>query len=140
VDDNVDAANTMAMLLRLSGHEVRTAHDGPSAIHAAQSYRPDIVLLDIGLPGMDGFEVARRLRALPDLKRLVLVALTGYGQEEDRRRSSAAGFDHHLVKPVDPSTLTELLAACLPSNGEAATGGKPDDSRRGAALSGGASS
>jgi two-component system, chemotaxis family, CheB/CheR fusion protein len=137
VDDNVDAANTMAMLLGIAGHEVRTAYDGSAALAAAQAYGPEIVLLDIGLPGMDGYEVARRLRAIPELERCVLVALTGYGQEEDRRRSSAAGFDYHLVKPVDPQSLTELLSACLPSNGASASFG---GARRGAELPGSASS
>jgi PAS domain S-box-containing protein len=123
VDDNLDAANTLAMLLRILGHDVRTAHDGPSAIEAAQAWRPDIVLLDIGLPGMDGYEVARRLRALPDLRACILVAVTGYGQEEDRRRSANAGFDHHLVKPVDPQALTELLAECAPRRAAAVASG-----------------
>jgi CheY-like chemotaxis protein len=126
VDDNVDAANTMALLLRLAGHDVRTAHDGPSAIDAARTHPPEVILLDIGLPGMDGYEVARRLRASPTLDGCVLVALTGYGQEEDRRRSWAAGFDHHLVKPVEPQSLTELLAECTRSKRpatQAETGG-----------------
>jgi PAS domain S-box-containing protein len=118
VDDNVDAVNSLAMLLEIIGHEVRTAHDGPAAIAAAKDYRPEIILLDIGLPGMDGYKVARHLRELPELAKSVLVAVTGYGQEEDRRRSAAAGFDHHLVKPVDPQTLTRLLASCEPSNGD----------------------
>jgi PAS domain S-box-containing protein len=122
VDDNIDAANTMAMLLRILGHDVRTAHDGASAIESAQVWRPDIVLLDIGLPGMDGYEVARRLRAIAELGGCVLVAVTGYGQEEDRRRSANAGFDHHLVKPVDPQALTGLLAECLPPTAAAVSG------------------
>jgi PAS domain S-box-containing protein len=123
VDDNLDAANTMAMLLRILGHDVRTAHDGSSAMEAAQAWRPDIVLLDIGLPGMDGYEVARRLRAIPDLRACILVAVTGYGQEEDRRRSANAGFDHHLVKPVDPQALTELLAECASPRAAAVASG-----------------
>jgi CheY-like chemotaxis protein len=109
VDDNMDAANSLAMLLRLKGHHVRTAHDGPAALEATQSHRPDLVFLDIGMPGMDGYEVARRLRNNRDLQHTVLAALTGWGQQDDRRRSADAGFDHHLVKPVDSSTIDELL-------------------------------
>ncbi len=111
VDDNVDAATTLARLLkRLYGQEVRLAFDGPTAIEAALDARPDLVLLDIGMPGMDGYEVARRLRALPGFERTLIVALTGWGQEKDRERSVRAGFDKHLVKPVDPSGLMDLLA------------------------------
>ena len=114
VDDNVDAAESLAMLLRLWGHEVAVAHDGPAALRAAEAQRPEVALLDIGLPGMDGYELARRLRSQPGLGRAVLVALTGWGQEEDRRRSQEAGFDHHLTKPVELSALQELLAQTQP--------------------------
>lgn len=111
VDDNVDGAESLAMLLTKAGHEVRLVHDGPSALAAALEYRPDVVLLDIGLPkGMDGYEVARRLRSEAGLRDAVLLALTGFGQAEDRRRSEEAGFDHHLVKPVEPDRLKQLLA------------------------------
>ena len=110
VDDNVDAAESLAMLLRLWGHEVAVAHDGPAALRAAEGQRPQVALLDIGLPGMDGYELARRLRSQPGLGRVVLVALTGWGQEEDRRRSQEAGFDHHLTKPVELGALQKLLA------------------------------
>jgi PAS domain S-box-containing protein len=110
VDDNKDAADSLAVLLRLWGHEVRIAHDGVSAVKAAGSYRPDVALLDIGLPGLDGYEVARRLRANPSLAGMELIAVTGYGQDTDRRRSREAGFDAHLVKPVDLTELQELLA------------------------------
>ncbi|MGZ3388193.1 MAG: ATP-binding protein [Isosphaeraceae bacterium] len=113
VDDNVDAAAGMAMLLRLSGHEVAVAHDGPAALRAAAAQRPQVALLDINLPGMDGYELARRLRSQPGLGQAVLVALTGWGQEEDRR-SPEAGFDHHMVKPVDLSALQALLAQAQP--------------------------
>jgi PAS domain S-box-containing protein len=109
VDDNADSAESLAMMLRLLGHEVHTAHDGPTAVLAAATIAPDVVLLDIGLPGMDGYEVARQLRALPQVRGAVLVAQTGWGQEEDRRKSREAGFDHHLVKPVDPAALREVL-------------------------------
>jgi PAS domain S-box-containing protein len=109
VDDNSDSAESMAMLLRAIGHEVRTAHDGPAALEQSLQYRPEYVLLDIGLPGMDGYEVAQRLRALPGQPAMVVVAMTGYGQEEDRKRSRDAGFDHHFVKPVDLAQLEAIL-------------------------------
>jgi PAS domain S-box-containing protein len=109
VDDNRDAAESFAMLLRLDGHDVRVVHDGPAALQLAADYRPDIAFLDIGMPGMDGYELCRRLRALPAFARVVLVALTGWGQEEDRQRSSEAGFDRHLVKPVELQSLRRLL-------------------------------
>ncbi len=111
VDDNVDSAVSMAMLLRMSGHDVRTAHTGPDAIEAANTYQPDVVLLDIGLPLVNGYEVARRLRANPKLKNVRLVATTGYGLESDIQLSREAGFDSHMVKPVDPKKVQELLMA-----------------------------
>ena len=111
VDDNQDAAESMALLLQIWGHDVRTAHDGPAALAVAADYRPDVVLLDIGLPGMSGYEVAERLRELPGPERPVLVAVTGYGQQSDRRRTRDAGFDHHLVKPVEHAQLKEILTA-----------------------------
>jgi len=110
VDDNVDAAASLAMLLRLQGNDVHVVHDGPHALEAATALRPQVVLLDIGLPGMDGLEVARQLRQLPECQDVLLVAVTGYGQDEDRQRSHEAGFDCHLVKPVNPGDLQELLA------------------------------
>ena len=109
VDDHRDAALTLARVLELWGHEVRVAHGGPEAIAAFAARPPDLVLLDIGLPGMDGYQVAARLRGLSGPVRPVLAALTGYGQDEDRRRSREAGFDHHLVKPVAPDELLALL-------------------------------
>ncbi|HWB14298.1 MAG TPA: PAS domain S-box protein [Pirellulales bacterium] len=111
VDDNQDAADGLAIVLGLAGQDVRTAYDGPSALAEANHFRPDVIFLDIGMPGMDGYEVARRLRADPELKGALLVALTGWGQEADRRRSFDAGFDHHLVKPVDTDVLNDLLAS-----------------------------
>lgn len=111
VDDNVDAAKSIAMILRLTGYDVHCVHDGPSALEAAHAYRPDVVVLDIGLPGMSGYEVARRLREQPEFKRTPLVAVTGYGQDEDRRRSKEVGFDHHLTKPVDPNALQAFVAS-----------------------------
>ncbi|HKB04165.1 MAG TPA: PAS domain S-box protein [Gemmataceae bacterium] len=109
VDDHADAADSLAWLLRMDGHDVRVARNGPAAVESAQADPPDVVLLDLGMPGMDGFEVARRLRQGP-AARTVIAALTGWGQEEDRRRTREAGFDHHLVKPADPNDLRELLA------------------------------
>jgi two-component system CheB/CheR fusion protein len=110
VDDNVDAAESVAMILRLSGYDVRCTYDGVSALDAAKAYHPDVVVLDIGLPGISGYEVARRLRLDPEFEETPLVAVTGYGQDVDRRRSRNAGIDYHLTKPVDPATLQQLLA------------------------------
>ena len=106
VDDNRDAANSLARLLTiLCRQEVRVAYDGPSALEAAASFRPEVVLLDIELPGMDGYEVARNLRARPEFDGTMLVALTGWGQDEDRQRSKEAGFDRHLVQAGGPRRL-----------------------------------
>ena len=109
VDDNVDAAQSLALLLELSGHEVRLAYDGLSAVAAAIAYQPEVVLLDIGLPEIDGYEVARRIRKHYSLQSILLVALTGYGQDTDRQRSQEAGFDHHLVKPASFVEIKKLL-------------------------------
>lgn len=114
VDDNVDSAESMALLLGLGGQEVRTAHDGPAALETARTFKPRVVLLDIGLPGMTGYEVAPRLRELPGMESAVLVALTGYGQEEDRQRALDAGCDHHMVKPVDFDALKALIRSLAP--------------------------
>jgi two-component system, chemotaxis family, CheB/CheR fusion protein len=109
VDDNMFSAETLAALLQLWGHDVQVAHDGPTALELAAVYRPEVVLLDIGLPGMDGYQVARRLREA-GLGSAVLIAASGYAQDEDRRRSRDAGFDHHLSKPLDLDVLEALLA------------------------------
>jgi PAS domain S-box-containing protein len=109
-DDNQDAANTLAMLLRLAGHEVRTAHGGEAALRLATTFQPEIALLDIGMPDLNGYEVARQLRRSDCGKDLRLIALTGWGQDEDKRRAHDAGFDYHLTKPVDPRRLDALLA------------------------------
>ncbi|MEP6802029.1 MAG: PAS domain S-box protein [Acidobacteriota bacterium] len=114
VDDSVDSAEGLARLLEMTGHAVRTAYDGPAALEAALTFRPAVVVLDIGLPGMDGYEVARRLREQPEFKETLLVALTGYGHEEDRRRTAEAGFRHHLVKPVRAEALLALLRGPTP--------------------------
>jgi signal transduction histidine kinase len=121
-DDNNDALESLATLLQLSGHEVYTAANGAMALESAEQHRPEVALLDIGMPKLDGYEVARRIRAQPWGQRITLVALTGWGQDSDRRRSQEAGFDSHLVKPLDLDKLTELLAA-LPVAGSGATRG-----------------
>ena len=113
VDDNVDSADSIAMLLQVSGHEVRVAYSGQDGLDMADKYQPDIVLLDIGLPGMDGYEVARRLRKQPESKEAKLIAVTGYGQEAYRLQSQEAGFDYHLVKPVDAQKLQDLLVELM---------------------------
>jgi PAS domain S-box-containing protein len=111
VDDNVDAATSVVKLLKLWGHDVQTAFSGPEALEMAGKFHPQIILLDIGMPGMSGYEVARQLRAQPEFQSLVITALTGYGQAEDRRRSQEAGFNHHLTKPPDPFALAALLTS-----------------------------
>jgi CheY-like chemotaxis protein len=110
VDDNVDAAATLGELLGVLGADVRVANGGASALKVAEEFRPQAVLLDIGMPDMDGYEVARRLRAMPHCEHSLLIALTGWGQDSDRRLSRAAGFDHHIVKPPDLPKLVQLIA------------------------------
>jgi DNA-binding response OmpR family regulator len=111
VDDNVDTAGSLAILLRMWGHEVRTTHDGRSALQMACEFRPDAVLLDIGLPHLDGFEVAMRLRALPDFARILIVGSSGFSRESDRRRAAEVGIDLYFVKPFDPWKLESILEA-----------------------------
>jgi CheY-like chemotaxis protein len=113
VDDNEDAAELLGEFLRSLGHVTRIAHDGPAALRVVEGFPPDLALLDIGLPVMDGYELARRLRELPALAKVRLIAVTGYGQETDRLRSREAGFDAHLVKPVRLETLESLLHGLL---------------------------
>jgi CheY-like chemotaxis protein/anti-sigma regulatory factor (Ser/Thr protein kinase) len=110
VDDNEDAANTLGMILKLEGHETEIAYSGSDALERVTSFNPDVVLLDIGLPGLDGYTVAGRIRALPGQEHVRLVAMTGYGQDADRQRAMAAGFADHLVKPVDFAALRLTLA------------------------------
>lgn len=117
VDDNQDAAISLSILLRLQGHEVRVAHDGQTALDVATAFQPDLVFLDIGMPVMDGYEVARRLRTIPGLEKTILVALTGWGQAEDRRRTTKAGFNHHLVKPAEPQAIEAVLAELKSAKG-----------------------
>jgi CheY-like chemotaxis protein len=111
VEDNVDSADTMQILLQLSGYDARAAYDGTSAVSIAREFEPHAVLLDIGLPRKDGYEVARELRALPQTKTSLLVALTGFGHEEDKERATQAGFDAYQVKPVEPAAIEKLLEA-----------------------------
>lgn len=111
VDDNADTVLSFSILLKALGHDVKAAHDGPTGVEAALAYKPDVALLDIGLPGLSGYEVAKRIRQQPDLQNVVLVALTGYGQQGDREASRQAGFSHHMVKPANFEKLEEILAA-----------------------------
>jgi CheY-like chemotaxis protein len=110
VDDNHDSALSLAMMLSIMGHETRTAHDGESAVATAESFLPDVVLLDIGLPKLNGYEVAQRIREQPWGTSMFLIAVTGWGQDEDRQRSSEVGLNVHMVKPVEPAALEQLLA------------------------------
>lgn len=116
VDDNHDSALSLAMMLSIMGHETRTAHDGESAVESAESFLPDVILLDIGLPKLNGYEVAQRIREKPWGASMFLIAVTGWGQEEDHQRSSEVGMNVHMVKPVEPAALEQLLAG-LPQNG-----------------------
>jgi CheY-like chemotaxis protein len=124
VDDNVDGADTLARLLGAHGHEVRVFHEPIAALAAVRSFLPDLAVLDIGLPVLDGYELARRMRVLLDGHPCRLVALTGYGQEADKVRSGQAGFEHHLVKPVNPELVVELVASS-PGRADAARGASP---------------
>ncbi|MFL6580648.1 MAG: ATP-binding protein, partial [Burkholderiales bacterium] len=111
VDDNVDAAESIAMILRITGHKVMCIYDGQSVMKMVQNYKPEVVIIDIGLPGMSGYDVAKLLRNTPECKHLALVAVTGYGQDNDRMTAQQAGFDSHMTKPVDPDVLGEFVAA-----------------------------
>ncbi len=115
VDDNVDSAESLALLLQIEGHEVTSAYDGQTALATAQSFDPEVVLLDLGLPDIDGFQVARQLRQAEGPRRRLLVALTGFGRDSDRAEAMAAGFDKHLTKPVDPDVVIRLLQQALPA-------------------------
>jgi CheY-like chemotaxis protein len=111
VEDNRDAADVLSLLVQMLGHDARVAYSGTDGVRQATSWRPDVVFCDIGLPGIDGFEVARRLRRQPGAEQALLVAVTAYGGDEDRKKGHEAGFDHYLVKPVDPDDLCRLLAS-----------------------------
>ena len=115
VDDNKFSADSLALILQLGGHDTRVAYSGPDALELASNFRPDVVLMDIGLPAMDGFEVARRLRARADTEGVLLVAVTGYGHEEVLQKAKQVGFDHHLLKPLDLDTLLALLSLPMPT-------------------------
>jgi CheY-like chemotaxis protein len=115
-DDNHDAAVSLAMLLREMGHETRIAYDGLEAVEAAEVYRPDVVLLDLGMPKLDGYEAARKIASRPWAASTLLVAVTAWGQEADRQRARDAGFHRHLVKPVEPGMLRQLLGEAHPSD------------------------
>jgi CheY-like chemotaxis protein len=117
VDDNRDGADLMAVLLRLQGHEVEVAHDGYCALEIAARFEPEVVLLDIGLPGLNGYDVAKQLRQMKLARPQCLIAMTGYGSEEDRQRTEEAGFDHHIVKPIEPAELNKLLARSIAAMG-----------------------
>jgi CheY-like chemotaxis protein len=117
VDDNVDGAESLAKVLQICGHQARTAHSGPEALDAARPFQPEVVLLDIGLPGRSGYEVAKRLRAEPSLSGAVLVALTGWGNDDIKRQSKEAGFDFHLTKPVEFTAIERILARVVRSGG-----------------------
>src|SRR5829696_107617 len=110
VDDNHDSALSLAMMLSIMGHETRTAHDGESAVSTAENFLPDVVLLDIGLPKLNGYEVAQRIRGNDWGRSMFLIAVTGWGQDEDRQRSSEVGLNVHMVKPVEPAALERLLS------------------------------
>jgi PAS domain S-box-containing protein len=124
-DDNQDAANTLAMLMRLAGHDVCTAHSGKAALTLAGQFHPEVALLDIGMPDLDGYEVARRIRETDWGRHMRLIALTGWGQEDDKRRARAAGFDHHLTKPADPRSLDDLLSDGPNTHAEPSAEGSP---------------
>ncbi|MGH7277953.1 MAG: response regulator, partial [Candidatus Rokuibacteriota bacterium] len=113
VEDNDDAREMLRMLLTLAGHQVYEAADGPGGVAMAQSVAPDLAFVDVGLPGFDGYEVARRLRAASRDKAIALVSLTGYGRPEDRQRALEAGFDTHIVKPIDPGKLMAVIASTM---------------------------
>ena len=110
VDDNEDSALMLSEVLRVKGYQTRTAHDAPAALQVAAEFCPELAFLDIGLPVMDGYELAARLRELPGLQAIRLIALTGYGQQSDRERTTAAGFEQHLVKPVDLAVVEAIAS------------------------------
>jgi len=124
VDDNTDAAQSLGLVLELSGHSVSIAHTGTEALDAVRTKEPDVILLDVGLPGLNGYQVAERLRTGPETNHIVLIATTGYGQDEDRQRATQAGFDHHLTKPIDPDLVAELLRSVAARLGKC-----PEDER-----------
>jgi CheY-like chemotaxis protein len=117
VDDNEDSAGSLALLLRLTGHEARTAADGLEAVERAEGFRPELILMDLGLPRLNGYEACRRIREKPWGAEVVIVACTGYGMEADRKKTQEAGFDQHLLKPVDPKELATVIRSACPPGG-----------------------
>jgi CheY-like chemotaxis protein len=111
VDDNRDAAISLAMMLKVMGNDAQTAHDGLEALELAAAFRPELIVLDIGIPNVNGYEVCRRIREQPWGRNIVVAALTGWGQNEDKERSRQAGFDFHMVKPINPALLEDVLAS-----------------------------
>lgn len=116
VDDNVDGADSLATMLGILGNEMQTAHDGLAAVAAADAFRPDVILMDIGMPKLNGYDACRRIRGEPWGRNMIIVAQTGWGQEDDKRKSQDAGFDFHMVKPVDPVALEKILAELKATN------------------------
>jgi CheY-like chemotaxis protein len=114
-DDDQDSAESLAMLFQMMGHDVRSALNGLEAVDVAANFRPDLIVLDIGMPGLDGYEVCRRIRQQPWAQAVVIAALTGWTRDEDKDRSQEAGFDHYIVKPIDPKVLADLVARSGPS-------------------------
>jgi CheY-like chemotaxis protein len=115
-DDDQDTADTLAMLIGMMGFEVRVAYDGATAVKTADGFRPDAAILDAAMPGMDGYEAARQIRQLPELERVLLICLSGYGRDEDRERAKRAGFDHHMTKPANLADLQRLLQSARPTS------------------------
>jgi DNA-binding response OmpR family regulator len=123
VDDNADAAESLAMLLQISGHETKVVTEATKVVSVSAEFLPQVAVLDIGLPGIDGYELARQLRQQAGHAEVVLIALTGYGQNQDRKRASEAGFDYHFVKPVDPCKLEAAIGAGRKKNGQMSSNG-----------------
>jgi CheY-like chemotaxis protein len=130
VDDNADAAESVALFLRLEGHDTITALDGLQAIELCRSFAPDVVVIDIGLPGLNGYELAQQLRASPETAHMQLIALTGYGQESDVRAAKEAGFDHHFIKPMNPAEIHRVIATRVSANRNAPHDEGADQVRR----------
>jgi CheY-like chemotaxis protein len=121
-DDNYDSATSLSILLNDAGYDVRTAGDGAQAVETAAQFRPDVALLDIGMPKLNGYDVARQIRSQPWGRHVLLIAVTGWGGADHRQQTAQAGFDHHLTKPVDPAALTRLLISLLAETGSPASG------------------
>jgi len=127
VEDNADVADTTATMLAMAGHTLRCARDGAQGVAFAQDFEPEVVLLDVGLPVLDGYQVARRLRQMPQAQHAMIIGLTGYGMPADRQRGREAGFDHHLLKPADPAELRKLIESWSPSAAAEHSDAKPSN-------------